>query len=170
MRDRKPSGYWQSLDNVILEARILIEEKGFSTLPSFNQLMDLGYSSLCYAIQKYHGGFHSFRESLGETERRINGWPDIDTTVSHARDFMEEHGFVVDFSKLKAWLEQNVVEQFDHTLLNDTIAIPTAENILRYIKTEFDRTGYQISADVRLAYIRVWETDDSMIEEYYTRL
>ena len=82
---------------------------------------------------------------------------------------MEEHGFVVDFSRLKDWLKDHVVDQFDHTLLNDTIENPTAENILLYIKKEFDSTGWQVSSDITLAYIKVWETEDSMAMEDYRR-
>jgi len=68
-------------------------------------------------------------------------------------------GMVIDFSNLKKWLQENVVDQFDHTLLNDKIENPTAENIVDYI-----RIKWQISGDGRLAYIRIWETEDSMAE------
>jgi len=77
---------------------------------------------------------------------------------------MEEHGFVVDFSRLKGWLNDYVVNQFDHSLLNDTIENPTAENIALHIKREFEETGYQVSGDVRLEFVRVWETEDSYAE------
>jgi 6-pyruvoyltetrahydropterin/6-carboxytetrahydropterin synthase len=77
---------------------------------------------------------------------------------------MEEHGFVVDFSRIKGWLENNIVEEFDHTLLNDKIENPTAENIASVILEKFKDTGFSISGDVNLAYIRVWETENSMVE------
>jgi len=77
---------------------------------------------------------------------------------------MEEHGFVVDFSKLKSFLDDYVISEFDHSLLNDKIENPTAENIVLYIKKKFDEAGWSISGDVTLALIRVWETDDSMAE------
>jgi len=77
---------------------------------------------------------------------------------------MEEHGFVVDFSRLKAWLKERVVDSFDHTLLNDKIENPTAENIALYIKEEFKSSGWNISGDVKLAWIKVWETSDSYVQ------
>ena len=77
---------------------------------------------------------------------------------------MEEHGFVVDFSKIKDWLINNVVEEFDHTCLNNMIDNPTAENLALDIKKKYKETGFTISGDVNLAYIRVWETLDSMVE------
>jgi len=77
---------------------------------------------------------------------------------------MEEQGFVVDFSNLKVWLNDYVVDQFDHSLLNDMISNPTAENIALRIKREFEETGHQVSGDVRLEFVRVWETEDSYAE------
>ena len=77
---------------------------------------------------------------------------------------MEEQGFVVDFSKIKDWLTNNVVEEFDHTCLNDRMDNPTAENLALDIKEKYKETGFTISGDVNLAYIRVWETPDSMVE------
>jgi len=77
---------------------------------------------------------------------------------------MEEQGFVVDFSKIKDWLINNVVEEFDHTCLNNMIDNPTAENLALDIKKKYKETGFTISGDVNLAYIRVWETPDRMVE------
>lgn len=77
---------------------------------------------------------------------------------------MQEHGFVVDFSKLKTWMEENIVSEFDHTLLNDSIPNPTAENIALVIKMRFDATGWNISGDIRLAWVKVWETEDSYVQ------
>jgi len=77
---------------------------------------------------------------------------------------MEEHGFVVDFSKIKDWLINNVVEEFDHTCLNNMIDNPTAENLALDIKQKYKETGFAVPEDINLAYIRVWETPDSMVE------
>lgn len=76
---------------------------------------------------------------------------------------MEEHGFVVDFSRLKSWLEDYVVGEFDHTLLNDKISNPTAENLALYVKEKFNEIGWSISGDIKLAWIKVWETEDSYV-------
>lgn len=80
-------------------------------------------------------------------------------------EVMEDHGFVVDFSRLKDWLQENVVEPFDHELLNEVgIPNPTAENLAIAIRERFSANGWSISGDVSLAWIRVWETPDSMVE------
>ena len=69
-------------------------------------------------------------------------------------------GFVVDFSHIKAWLQENVVDEFDHTLINDKIENPTAENIAEWIGKQFIIENSKVG----LAYVRVWETPDSMVE------
>jgi len=84
--------------------------------------------------------------------------------VAVSGSIMEEHGFVVDFSRLKNWLVENVVGEFDHTLLNGRLENPTAENIALAIKEQFEDTGWSISADIKLAWIKVWETEDSYVE------
>lgn len=77
---------------------------------------------------------------------------------------MEEYGFVVDFSRLKDWLKENVVDVLDHTSLNDTIENPTAENLALYIKELWKSSGQKVLADINLDFIRVWETEDSYVE------
>lgn len=79
---------------------------------------------------------------------------------------MEEHGLVVDFSRLKQWMEDNIVMEYDHTYLNDKMDNPTAENIALAIKEMFGATGWSISGDIKLAWIRVWEgLGGSYVEE-----
>ena len=74
----------------------------------------------------------------------------------------QDDGIVVDFAVLKGFLSY-INDQFDHTLLNDIITNPTAENICLYIKDKWDSDDWG-QGPVALAYIRVWETEDSMIE------
>ena len=69
------------------------------------------------------------------------------------------NGFVLDFATLKHWMNQNIVEVFDHTLINDIMVNPTAENIACFIADNFKRTF-----TLKLAYVKVWETPDSMVE------
>ena len=76
-----------------------------------------------------------------------------------------ETGMVVDFTLLKDFLKTHV-ERFDHTNLNDFFPNPTAERLAEYIGKMFDvaiKEGY-FGKYVRLAFIRVWETEDSNAE------
>ena len=74
-----------------------------------------------------------------------------------------ETGMVMDFKYLKEFL-QSIKDIFDHTLLNNIISNPTAENIALYIKEQFDTRGRYTLGDVKLAFIKVWETEDSCVE------
>jgi len=95
MIKKKPNGYWKNEENVIAEARRIMEEHGWSILPSSTQLRKQGYNSLNFAITKYHGGTPSFRATLGQTNtRKTNGyWESLDNTLAEARKAMEEQGW-----------------------------------------------------------------------------
>jgi len=69
-------------------------------------------------------------------------------------------GMVVDFQELKGFLER-IVDRFDHKVVNDTISNPTAENIALFIR---DGWEYYSLEGVELAFIKVWETEDSYVE------
>lgn len=71
---------------------------------------------------------------------------------------VDTDGMVVDFTVLKGFL-QGIVDEFDHKLLNDLIQNPTAENICLYIKEEF---GRWVTWAGKLAWVKVWETEDSI--------
>ena len=68
-------------------------------------------------------------------------------------------GMVMDFTYVKEVLDREVVKQFDHKLVNDTLKNPTAENIATYIRRKVnDYLGVDIE------FVRVWETEDSYAE------
>lgn len=61
----------------------------------------------------------------------------------------EVTGMVLDFRYI-----QRVIDDFDHSLLNEILALPTAENVAK-----------RLQRDLPLAYrIRVWESDHSYAE------
>lgn len=73
----------------------------------------------------------------------------------------KETGMVVDFKDLKDFL-QTIEDRFDHKLLNDVIENPTAENICKYIFDWF--ILWCTARELEFKFVRVWETDDSMVE------
>jgi len=75
-----------------------------------------------------------------------------------------ETGMVVDFVRLSDFLKEKVVDRFDHTLVNDVIENPTAENIAGRIKLSWDLWRDENCLAVELNFIRVWETPDSYAE------
>jgi len=65
MINKKPNGYWKNKDNIIREARKVIEQNGLDNIPSSQSLMRLGHSSLSMAIIQQFRSFIKFREELG---------------------------------------------------------------------------------------------------------
>lgn len=76
---------------------------------------------------------------------------------------VKSSGMIFDFAKLKKWMNKNIVDVFDHTLINDTIENPTAENIALWIVDKFQR-DFVNDITIELAVVKVWETPDSMVE------
>lgn len=70
---------------------------------------------------------------------------------------VKENGMVMDFFDLKKHLRE-VLEDFDHRLLNEIIEVPTSENICMEIMKRLEERGLDI---VR---IRVYENDDKWAE------
>jgi hypothetical protein len=94
VEEEKPKGYWKEIDNAVSEARRVLVEHNFETLPSSDNLCKLGYSSLADAISKYHGGFPEFRRKLGvQNPRKDYGyWNDINNALEEGRKLMEKNG------------------------------------------------------------------------------
>lgn len=63
-----------------------------------------------------------------------------------------ESGMVIDFADVKAAVQGRILDPLDHTLLNDIIDYPTAENIAAWIWDHLADSG------LPLAEIRLWET------------
>ncbi|MDF1702833.1 MAG: 6-carboxytetrahydropterin synthase QueD [Planctomycetota bacterium] len=63
-----------------------------------------------------------------------------------------ESGMVIDFADVKAAVQGRILDPLDHTLLNDLIDYPTAENIAAWIWDHLADSG------LPLAEIRLWET------------
>ncbi len=71
-----------------------------------------------------------------------------------------KNGMVVDFAGLKSFLE-GIKGVFDHKVVNDVIAVPTAENICLYVVERFHTCDWR---EGELDLVRVWETPDSYVE------
>lgn len=90
----------------------------------------------------------------------------VEVAVEGRRD--SNTGMVIDFALLKEAL-QPIQSLFDHRLINDVLENPTAENLAAHIYQDSWRRIQQIceyssSLPVVIAWVRVWETEDSMAE------
>ena len=70
MSERKSKGYWQNQKNRLGEAKMVIRELKVKVLPSYNVLVERGYSALGSAIMR-HSTFRETRRLLGEPERKL---------------------------------------------------------------------------------------------------
>jgi len=90
---QKPPGYWQKLENVLVEATKAMEEQKWDTIPSAKKLTKHGYTSLRTAINKYHGGFITFRTTLGQTNTKKpqKYWQKEENAIAEAQQAMKKH-------------------------------------------------------------------------------
>jgi len=88
----KPPGYWPNRENCLAEARAAIQKESWDVLPGQNTLKKRGYSSLGFAISKYHGGMNTFRKLLGEENPRqqMGAWKDLEFALAQAYQVMED--------------------------------------------------------------------------------
>src|SRR5512137_890953 len=75
---------------------------------------------------------------------------------------IDDEGMVVDFSDLKKIVNKEIIEDVDHSLLNDIMDTPTAENLLAWMN---GRLTMALSDSLFKIYrLRLWETPDSYAE------
>jgi len=67
-------------------------------------------------------------------------------------------GMIIDFKELKNICQRLVIDKFDHSLINDTLPLPTAELIAFYIFRKLGDEGINVSV------VRVHETRDNYAE------
>lgn len=69
------------------------------------------------------------------------------------------NGMVLDFAILSRIVKENIIEVLDHSVINDTIDDPTAENMCYWIHDALS----PIIRGMKL-HIRLWETPTSYVE------
>lgn len=72
-------------------------------------------------------------------------------------------GMVIDFVDLKKIVNEVIIEKHDHHCLNDIYVNPTAENILRGIRTELIYV-FSPMKNIELSRLRLYESPDSYVE------
>lgn len=74
----------------------------------------------------------------------------------------ETSGMVCDFGDLKTLVQTYVIEKLDHTYLNDTISLSTAENLAEWIAQRLFLPLEE--RKLRLVRVVLWETPGSAVE------
>jgi len=104
-KDKKPSGYWKSLDNVINEIRGIMKKHGLKSCPSQKNLYGLGYNFIAKSIINYHSGFRNLRVAMREKQKKVeNGaWEKFEFVLEKAKEIMAEFGgdTLPSFNKLR---------------------------------------------------------------------
>jgi 6-pyruvoyltetrahydropterin/6-carboxytetrahydropterin synthase len=105
---------------------------------------------------------HSLRNYRGKCEK-VHGH-NYKVRVTLEGETLNAAGLLVDFTELKRVLHA-VIERLDHEFLNDIPPFdqlnPSAENMAKYFHDEISR-GLAAEAGVRVASVRIWETDTSI--------
>ncbi|HNW47303.1 MAG TPA: 6-carboxytetrahydropterin synthase QueD [Thermotogota bacterium] len=99
-------------------------------------------------LPSYHGKCETLH---GHTYRLV-------VTVAGVPD---AEGMVIDFILLKKIVQEEVLSVLDHSLLNDILPQPTAENIAKWV---WQRISEKVRRDrAALFEVEVWETPTSYV-------
>jgi 6-pyruvoyltetrahydropterin/6-carboxytetrahydropterin synthase len=112
-------------------------------------------------IEQTFAAGHALRNYRGKCENVHGHNYRCQVTVEGCE--LDQIGLLVDFVTLKKAL-QTVIDRLDHQWLNDfppfDVLNPSAENIAKYIYDEVNK-GLEGDGGVKLACVRLWETDTS---------
>ena len=112
-------------------------------------------------IEQTFAAGHALRNYRGKCEN-VHGHNYRCQVTVEGRE-LDQIGLLIDFVALKKAL-QTVIDRLDHQWLNDfppfDVLNPSAENIAKYIYDEVNK-GLVGDGVVKLACVRLWETDTS---------
>jgi 6-pyruvoyltetrahydropterin/6-carboxytetrahydropterin synthase len=113
-------------------------------------------------VEQTFAAGHSLREYKGKCENVHGHNYRVQVTVEGPE--LNTIGLLVDFVELKRAVRQ-VIDRLDHQFINDlepfTTVNPSAENLAKYFYDEVSKR-LDLDPSVRIAYIRIWETDTSI--------
>ena len=113
------------------------------------------------SVEETFAAGHSLRNYHGKCEK-VHGH-NYKVQVTLEGETLNEAGLLVDFVDLKRLLHA-AVDRLDHEFLNDIppfdLLNPSAENMAKYFHEEVSK-GLASEGGVRIACVRLWETDTS---------
>jgi 6-pyruvoyltetrahydropterin/6-carboxytetrahydropterin synthase len=113
------------------------------------------------SVDRTFAAGHALRNYKGKCENVHGHNYRIQITVQGEQ--LDSTGLLVDFLDLKR-LTDEVIEYLDHRFINDLapfdVLNPSAENIAKYFHDRVS-AGMHSETGVRIAEVRVWETDTS---------
>ncbi len=112
------------------------------------------------SVEESFAAGHSLRNYRGKCEK-VHGH-NYKVRVTLQGETLNEAGLLVDFVDVKQRLRA-VIDRLDHEFLNDVPPFdelnPSAENMAKYFCDELSR---DLRRGVRIASVKIWETDTSI--------
>jgi hypothetical protein len=93
--EAKPDGFWHNPENILNEAKVIVQEYGY--LPSSRQLQKRGNSSLVANVAAhYPGKFTGLRQDLDLEllRRKVGYWQDTNNVTQHVDQIIEHWGYL----------------------------------------------------------------------------
>jgi hypothetical protein len=92
MADKKPRGYWQSLENAKNEAYDIMGQENLDYLPGGSELIKSGHYGFLAGVNKYHGGMVAFRKIINLNKKDSRKFRNLEEAVSRAKEIMGDLG------------------------------------------------------------------------------
>lgn len=74
---------------------------------------------------------------------------------------IDKMGWVMNFFDLKSIMRVCITDKLDHSYLNQTLKIPTAENLVMWIKAALTQKLIQDNLGIELERVKVFETENN---------
>ncbi len=116
-------------------------------------------------VEQTFSAGHALREYKGKCENVHGHNYRVQITMEGER--LNRIGLLIDFVEVKRVLRE-VMGRLDHQFINDlepfTVINPSAENLAKYFYEEMNKglTLEDAETNVRLAFVKIWETDTSI--------
>jgi 6-pyruvoyltetrahydropterin/6-carboxytetrahydropterin synthase len=112
-------------------------------------------------VEQTFAAGHALRNYHGKCEN-VHGH-NYRVQITVAGEHLDGIGLLVDFLELKRAMNE-VIQYLDHRFINDLppfdVLNPSAENLAKYFHEQVS-AGLKHEAPVRVAEVKVWETDTS---------
>jgi 6-pyruvoyltetrahydropterin/6-carboxytetrahydropterin synthase len=127
-----------------------------------------GLCKECESVLRTGAKMTIYKKCRIEIAHKLEGHTKCGTVHGHSIDIViglhgqmsVDSGMVIDFNTIKHHIQEEVIDRFDHTYLNDTLPIPTAEFLALFIYTKL-KTGVLRNL---LSLVRVHETENNYVE------
>lgn len=106
----------------------------------------------CHFLPSYIGACHNLHGHSYKLSVTVTG---------NVQKEGEKRGMIIDFKDLKKVVNEQVIDKYDHSMLNESYENPTAEIMVE----DIGRKIYShLPKNISLVSVKLWETEDSYAE------